>query len=162
MPQYKPSKLWTEEELFVPDYGTIKKTEIMELGGFLESWLRANGYLEVIAPELLTTGMLTPTDPDPKKTEEEPDFPTPESMGTGAPATEPAMEVGAVRPIEDKVLEFLNSAEVTELTSIRGVAQSTAELILAGRPLEKQRIAEILNDRQRDVITKHVESQEQK
>jgi len=158
---YKPSKLWTEPEIMVPSYGTVKKTKRMDLAGHAESWLRKNGYIEVIEPDMLTTGPLTETDPDPKGFEQAEDVDTPETMGIGEPPTLPAMESAQVVTLDDKVIEFLNSAEPAEITSIRGITGAIADVLIAGRPLEKQRIAELLNDRQRDAITKYVEAQQE-
>lgn len=158
---YKPSKLWTEDAIEVPAYGTVPKTPKMDLAGHVESWLRKNGYIEVIEPDMLTTGPLTETDPEPQKFEEAEDQDTPETMGYGEPETKPAMESGEFVKIEDKVLEFLNSAEPGEITGIRGITGAMADTLIAGRPLEKQRVAELLNERQRDAITKFVEAKEQ-
>lgn len=158
---YKPSKLWTENEIEVPSYGTVPKTPKMDLAGHVESWLRMNGYIEVIEPDMLTTGPLTETDPNPQEFEKSEDKDTPETVGSGEPPTRPAMESGEFVKLEDKVLEFLNSAEPADITSIRGITASIADTLIAGRPLDKQRIAELLNERQRDAITKFVEAKEQ-
>lgn len=155
---YKPSKLWTEETMEVPGYGTVPKTEKMDLAGHVESWLRMNGYIEVIEPDMLTTGPLTETDPDPKAFEESEDKVTPETLGGGEPPTTPAMEVGEFVKLEDKVVDFLNSAEPAEISSIRGITGAIADTVVAGRPLDKQRVAELLNERQRDAVTKAVEA----
>jgi hypothetical protein len=144
---YKPSKLWTESEIEVPSYGTVTKTEIMDLEGHVESWLRRNGYIEVTDPsQVLTTGPLTPTD---------------QTMGPGEPPSYPAMESAEVVKLDDPVIEFLNSAEPAEITSIRGITGAIADTIIAGRPVDKQKIAELLNERQRDAVTKFVEAKQE-
>jgi hypothetical protein len=158
---YKPSKLWTEQEIQVPSYGTVKKTPRMDLSGHVESWLRKNGYIEVVEPDMLTTGPLTETDPDPQGFAYSEDKDTPETMGDGEPPTLPAMESAEVVLLDDMVVEFLNSAEPAEITSIRGVTGAVADTLIAGRPLDKQRIAEVLSDRQRDAITKFVEAKQE-
>jgi|GEM_PF-2075967 len=158
---YKPSKLWTEDSIEVPSYGTIQKTPKLDLEGHVESWLRMNGYIEVIEPTLLTTGPLTETDPAPQEFEQAEDQDTPETLGRGEPATLPAMESGEVVKLEDQVIEFLNSAEPADITSIRGVTGAIADVLIAGRPLNKQRVAEILSDRQRDAVSKFVELKQQ-
>jgi hypothetical protein len=158
---YKPSQLWTEEEIEVPSYGTIKKTPKLDLEGHVESWLRMNGYIEVIEPNMLTTGPLTETDPAPQEFEKAEDQDTPETLGGGEPPTLPAMESGEVVKLEDQVIEFLNSAEPAEITSIRGITGAVADVLIAGRPLDKQRVAEVLSDRQRDAVSKFVEAKQQ-
>jgi hypothetical protein len=158
---YKPSELWKGDSIEVPSYGTVPKTEKLDLAGHVESWLRMNGYIEVIEPDMLTTGPLTVTDPDPKGFKNSEDKNKTEDMAWGEPATQPAMESGEVVKLEDKVIEFLNSAESTELTSIRGITGAVVDLLMAGRPLEKQRVAEVLSDRQRDAITKYVEAKQE-
>ena len=159
---YKPSKLWTEPEIEVPSYGTVTKTEIMDLEGHVESWLRRNGYIEVTDPsQVLTTGPLTPTDPDPQSFEKAEDEPTEETMGPGEPPSYPAMESAEVVKLDDPVIEFLNYAEPAEITSIRGITGAIADTIIAGRPVDKQRIAELLNERQRDAVTKFVEAKQE-
>jgi hypothetical protein len=45
MTLYEPTSLWTDDEVDVPTYGSIKKEPRLDLAGFVASWLCSRGFV---------------------------------------------------------------------------------------------------------------------
>lgn len=135
MPPFKPTQQWEYPQLIVPGVGTMVKSDTMELDPeeFGTKWLLNQGYIEKGKGD-------SSTEPGKKAEPEIPEIkpqPTPGGSSQGELSEEGIL------------IDFLNTSDAGKIQeTIKGVGSTTAQAIVAGRPMTMDKLGDILQQRQ--------------